>query len=407
MDHANLFNPFSSLPPEHENRLTWAFLVALKYDPLLQNFFRELVEQRLPPKERDFSNFWHPARVATQTKWIDPSTIYLVSVLLTDDTIQDVPVEWSDRDPRYDGVIEFPDGLTFIVENKPSHGNIWEEQLSPSRRSYSGKFDDCTLHPQAICLAWSEVLEGVLEYVNSNIALFGSREICLDFLSFVDEFHPRLTPYRTFRLCGDRSQALDRRTKRLLDVLASRLGLERRENYLFRPGKIAERIAIWIPKDEPTVRVGLWPADTVWQARRFYENVDRTVFLRLNEWEVESNLHFSYMHSHLIPAETTWETDRYFDYFADMQLCGQMSQARLVDLARQWEKDGLITRKDRGKIEHQFNYTKRKTLNVIPGFCVYRDWDLNTVIKLEESGKLEDEIIDALATPLDSWKETL
>ncbi len=406
MDHANLFNPFSSLPPEYENRLTWAFLVALKYDPLLQNFFRELVESRLPQKARDLSNFWHPARVATQTKWIDPSTIQLVSVLLTDDTIQDVQVEWSDRDPRYDGVIEFPDGLTFIVENKPSHGNVWAKQLSPSRRSFSGNIDDCTLHGTAICLAWSEVLEGVLEYVNSKIALFGSREICLDFLSFVDEFHPRLTPYRTFRLCGDRSQALERRTKRLLDVLASRLGLERRENYLFRPGKIAERIAILV-EDGPTLKVSLWPADTVCQARRFYEIVDRTAFLDLNEWQVEPNLHFSFMNSHLIWAKTTWETDRYFDDFADRQLYGQMNQARLLPLAQQWEKKGLITGKDRGDIEYQFNSTRRETLNVIPGFCVYRVWDLNTVIKLEESRKLEDEIIDALVNPLESWKETL
>ena len=139
MDHANLFNPFSSLPPEHENRLTWAFLLALKYDPLLQNFFRELVESKLPLKARDLSNFWHPARVATQTKWIDPSTIHLVSVLLTDDTIQDVQVEWSDRDAVYDGVIEFPGGLTFIVENKPSSGNVWANQLSPSRMLIFGE----------------------------------------------------------------------------------------------------------------------------------------------------------------------------------------------------------------------------------------------------------------------------
>ena len=406
MDHANLFNPFSSLTPEYENRLTWAFLVALKYDPLLQNFFRELVESKLPLKARDLSTFWHPARVATQTKWIDPSTIRLVSVLITDDTIQDVQVEWSDRDAVYDGVIEFPDGLTFIVENKPSSGNVRENQLSPSRSSFSGSIDDCSLHGTAICLVWSEVLEGVLEYVNSKIAPFGSREICLDFLSFVDEFHPGLTPYRNFSLCGNRSQALDRRTKRLLDALASRLRLERRGNYLFRPGKIAERIEILV-KDERTLRVGLWPADTVHQARRFYDIVDRTAFLDSNEWEVEANFHFSYMNTQLILADTTWETDRYFDYFAESQLYGQMNQARLVPWARKWEKEGLITGKAREDIEYQFNHTRRETLNVIPGFCVYRVWDLNTVIKLEENEKLEDEIIDALVTPLESWKETL
>ena len=172
MAQINLLNPFSTLPPQHENRLTWAFLVALKYDPLLQNYLRELVESKLPRDAREHSNFWERASVSTQTKWINSSTNRLISILLTDEAIQDLQVEWSDRDAVYDGVIEFPDGLTLIVENKPSHGNVWAQQLSPSRSSFSGNIDDCTLHGSAICLEWSEVLEGVLNYVESGIAPF-------------------------------------------------------------------------------------------------------------------------------------------------------------------------------------------------------------------------------------------
>ena len=408
MARTNLLKPFSSLPPQHENRLTWAFLVALKYDPLLQNLLRELVESKLPPEAREHRNFWEPARVLTQTKELDPSTSRLVSVLLTDETIQDVRVRWSDRDAVYDGVIEFPDGLTLIVENKPSHGNVWEEQLSPSRSSFSGDVRDGLLHDSAICLEWSEVLESVLKYADSRIPPFSSREISLDLLSFMEEFHPDLTPYRTFGLCGNRPQALRRRTMRLLDALAGKAGLESRDDwYLFRPRKIAERVGVWA-EPEATLKVSLWPADTVGQARRFYEEVDRTAFLGLDGWEVGPNLHFSYMNKHLIWTETTWAIARYFDYFADaqLQLYGQMNEARLVPLAEQWEDEGLITREDRGKIEGQFNSTKRETLNVIPGFSVSRVWNLNTVIELEEQGELEADIINALAIPLKIWGET-
>ena len=137
MARVNLFNPFSSLPPGHENRLTWAFLVALKYAPLFQNFFRELVEAKLPQGDREHSNFWEPARVSTQTKGIESFPSRLVSILLTNETIGHISIKWSDRDPVYDGVIEYPDGLTLIVENKLSHGNVWREQLCPSRSSFS------------------------------------------------------------------------------------------------------------------------------------------------------------------------------------------------------------------------------------------------------------------------------
>ncbi|MYC81118.1 MAG: hypothetical protein F4X19_03360, partial [Acidobacteria bacterium] len=362
MDHTNLFNPFSSLPPEHENRLTWAFLMTLKYDPLLQSFLRELVESKLSPKVREHGNFWEPwepARVSTQTKWIDSSTNHLVSVLLTDEAIQGLQVEWSDRGAIYDGVIEFPDGLTLIVENKPSRDNVDAKQLSPSRSSFPGNIDQCTLHGSAMCLEWSEVLEGVLRHANSKIASFSSREICLDLLSFVEEFHPDLTPYRTFRLCGDKPEALRRRTIRLLDALARRVGLERRDDYLFRPGKIAERVAIWVEAEKRTLILGLWPADTVRQARRFYQNVDRTALVDLNKWQVEPNLHFSFMNKHLIWTDTDWPTDRYFGHFADGKLYGQMNQTRLVPLIQQWEKIGLITGKNRGDIEYQFKSTRR------------------------------------------------
>ncbi len=406
MARANLLRPFGSLP-QYENRLTWAFLVALKYDPLLQNFLRELVVSKLPAEARDDSNFWEPARVSTQSKGIDSSTSRLVSILLTDEIIDDIRVEWSDREAVYDGVIEYPNGLTLIVENKLSHGNVWPEQLCPSRSSFTGDIDDVLLHDSAICLEWSEVLEGVLMYADSGIVPFSSREVLRDLLSFVEEFHPSLTPFRTFRLCGNRLQALRRRTVRLLDDLASRVGLESRDDwYLFRPQKIAERVRIRVEPD-PMLKVNLWPADTVSQARRFYEEVDKTAFLGLDDWKVDPNLHFSFMNKHLFWAETTWGTSRYFDYFEDGQFYGQMDQASLVPLADQWEKQRLITREDLGKIEYQFNFTKRKTLNVIPGFSVSQEWNLNTVIDLEEGEELEARVIDALTTPLSSWGETL
>ena len=101
MNRANLFNPFDSRSRQNEDRLTWAFIVALKYDPALQKFLRELVESQLPSEHRDYSNSWDPARVSTQTKWIESTTNLLVSVLLTDVRIQEeIRVEWSDREPR-------------------------------------------------------------------------------------------------------------------------------------------------------------------------------------------------------------------------------------------------------------------------------------------------------------------
>ena len=78
-----------------------------------------------------------------------------------------------------------------------------------------------------------------------------------------------------------------------------------------------------------------------------------------------------------------------------------------MTLAEQWVDDGLIDDQARDKIKAEFNNTKRKTLNVVPGFLVSREWDLDTVIQWEKSGELETQIGNALATLLKTWGEEL
>ncbi len=216
-----------------------------------------------------------------------------------------------------------------------------------------------------------------------------------------------LTPYRTFKLCGDRREALNRRTTHLLNALAKKVNLESREGYyLFRQGKIAERVMIQFQYDRKCLEVSLAPADTVTQARCFYKKMDKEAFLSLKEWTIKPNLHFSFARTHLIWATTDWKTRNYFDRFSDGSF-GKTLQDELLALAEQWEGEDLISSEDREKIKDQFKNTERQSLNVVPGFLIYREWKLNTVIEWEEQGKLEEHIIDALATPLATWGEEL
>ena len=110
----------------------------------------------------------------------------------------------------------------------------------------------------------------------------------------------------------------------------------------------------------------------------------------------------------MIGAKTTCETRKYFDHFSDdRSLFGKKNRHDLLALAKQWEGEGLIQSEDRKKIEAKFNNTALKSLNVIPGFTVSRQWDLDTVIELETEGKLEEHIIEELSTILAIWKEDL
>lgn len=274
---------------------------------------------------------------------------------------------------------------------------------------------ETTLHDSAICLEWSEILEGVLKYSDSDLASFGSREIARDFLSFVETKYPGLTPYRSFKLCGDRFEALERRTDSLLTTLASETNLEKRRSgdygYLDRPGKIAERVYIWVPRSMPrNLRVALYPAVTVAQAREFYRNVDKKAFLSLNEsdaWNVEPNLNFRFISTPLIEAETELDARDYLEFFSDSSRYGRKTKDDLLRLSDKWACEGAIRSEDCDKIKNEFSTTERSYLNVVPGFSVYREWALDTVIELEHQEKLESSITEALVRPLKTWGEEL
>ena len=228
-----------------------------------------------------------------------------------------------------------------------------------------------------------------------------------------EEFH-----LMTFRLCGDDPELFRERIIRLADDLAVRTGLMTDEagfdlggKHLCRPGKIAERVSIQPRNAEPgpwRLRAALWPASTAAQADRFQEAFNRENFLCLNEqgWEVGSNLNFSYRGPKLFWAATTCDTRSYLNYFfSGERLYGRKYWEELLPLIEQWENQGLVGPEDRNTIEHIRG--NRTFLDVNPEFMVYRDWCLDEVIELEEQGRLEAHILEALAIPLETWGEAL
>lgn len=267
------------------------------------------------------------------------------------------------------------------------------------------------LHKSAICLNWSDILEELLKYINSEIPPYSNKLICRNFLSYVEKHYPDLTPYRTFRLCEGRGEALCRRVDTLLQSLAEKLHLEAWDNYLYRPGCIAERIAIWVDDEESkskALMIGLWPANTVSQATRFYDCVDKERLFNLKDWEVKPDLHLNFISTKLISFNVkNPDLEGFFDHFAKGNSYGRIDREDLSALAKEWKKKGFITSEDQKKIEKDLLSRRYPTFNVIPGFSVYWTRDLDSIIDLEERGCLEDEIIDDLGAPLSSWREML
>lgn len=443
MERVNIFNPFSNKPIEQEDPLTWAFLVTLKYNPLLQKFLcelvlREMVEAEPNPENWEVADYWKPANLSTQQEKIHIETApnSIVSVLLTDVKIgKEIDVYWSNRDsPRYDGLIEYPKDLLLIIENKLQHVKTWEEQLSPNIESFPSDFNNedfkGTLHERAVCLEWAEILEGVLGYIDSKFASFAGSEIASDFLTFVEENHPNLTPYRTFGLCAGRREALERRIDKLHRDVADKVQNRDRDHgnesnckyedsYIYREGQIAERIKFY-RKNNQSLSVYLWPANTVTQVRQlhdYFEENGKAEFLNFEkdaQWKINRHLRFYYLNNVIdIGTYPDLSVDDYLRYFVDNNAIGQWryeteeESRNLENFLCQLVEDNIISEQKLKEIKTKFFRGNINFMNIAPGFEIYQEWNLDEIVQLEQDSNLENQMIIELNRPLSIWGENL
>jgi len=225
-----------------------------------------------------------------------------------------------------------------------------------------------------------------------------------------------LTPCPSYAVCGDRPDALQRRTRRLVADVARLQGVEYGGDYLCRPGRIARRIRFTVlaAQAEPwRLTTSLWPAGTAAQANAFHDALQvgnrRAGFLFLDGyegWRVEPDLNFSFLGTKLMCVASPCGLAGYLGhFFSDLRPYGRRQRQEWTALVREWEQHGIIGPQDGDRIPEALG--ARPFLDVNPRFRVYRHWDRDTVIAFEHAQRLAARVSDALATPLAAWGETL
>jgi hypothetical protein len=419
MDRLNFFNPFRHRPLEYEDVLTRAFFVLMRYDPMALAVFVDLVREALRsrghPVPPPLSGFRDPATLLTQAQAIEMDAGWVVSILITDRWEDDPPsVEFTDRGHRYDGVLRLDD-WTFIVESKPRHEDVDPWQLCPVPPK-SGA-DQLELIPEAVCLTWPEIFDR-LQALEERKLLSGLGSIMVgDFLELVDQDHPRLAPFTNFARCHGNLVRLRRRCERIISDVADRLGAETQERvgrsrHVFLEDGVAAELH-FSPAQGPSgawrAVLGLWPADTVGQARRFFSRVQRNSFLALADagWEVLPYLHFSFMSTHLHWASREGvDATRYFDLWQTGTLSyGGVPVRDSGYLATIESLNGheLLSEHDITELHRHFRDTARNHMNVIPGFMLRYTWSGEEAEELDGAGSMVDRVVERYKEAARTW----
>ncbi|WP_151738858.1 hypothetical protein [Acinetobacter junii] len=161
MDRLNCFNAYNNKELHHEDQLTRAYLILLKYSFHTFSAFLSYVQQENINDEHkiNFLNLLEDENWNFETQRSNPNihTNLLGSILMTDQNLEKHDlIQSSNRNARYDGLITFGTQLTLIIENKPRSQHVWNEQLNPSKENLD---EIIVIMPKPIILEWKQVVK--------------------------------------------------------------------------------------------------------------------------------------------------------------------------------------------------------------------------------------------------------
>jgi hypothetical protein len=412
-NHLNLFVPYENTGASHENQLTRALLVVLRYSPLAHAAWLRLVAP-----EMNLYNL-SKADYATQRQHVlSPGTevpegeaVPGISVWLAPDAAEvSARIAPSDRHQILDGIVTYGSDLVVVIENKISWGATTDQSHQINLHGSPVKFRE------KVCpVSWQDFLGVLSDLIEHDLVSGAESTLIGDFLDFAEERFPHIGPFATLVQCGENVFRIERR----LDTVQGQVaGTEVRKGLGWRKITGTPKIFMaWLglAKDTSAACLRMYPADTLGQSRAFYndpKSVGAVLALRTQGWSVEPHFHWGFMAGGYAWMKTPLSVDDYCIYWTN-----QIGTAR--ELGRpEWEgywarleSARIVEAAEKEAFDHEFTRSQRQRAQPRPGlFCEYR-WQLTEARRLDARGKLVESVrarvnqmLDALHAP--RWPHT-
>lgn len=397
VDHVNFFVPFEKAPAWHENQLTRALLVVLRYSPMAHQSWLQLVD-----RSRSLSEL-SPAVFATQRAQVlsslpdlpDDEAIPGISVWLAPDAEEPTgPVRESDRAQVLDGIVTYGSDLVVVIENKINWGGVTHQPHQINLHGAPVVFKDA-----ARPVRWQELVAVLTDLVERCLVAGAERLVIEDFLDLVEAHFPRIGPYTTLARCARQPFRIERR----LDViLGEAVGHDEGRGPRFRaiPGARTMSLAHLAFTPPSSVELLLWPGDTLDQARLLYgspEAVRAVVALQSKGWIIWPNFHWGHMAKGLAHTRTSISIGDYVEYWIQhIDATRQVKRDEWETCWRRLEQDGLVLPEGKIEFDRHFTRTQRATASPRPGLrCCYH-WLLADAERLDSRGQLAKEVRDRI-----------
>jgi hypothetical protein len=389
----NFFMPYQSAAAWHENQLTRALLVVLRYSPIAHQAWLHLVWpgrslQSLP--KADFAT--QRKRIMSAPAEAEGDAIQGISVWLAPDAKKvESAMEASDREQVLDAIITYGTELVVVVENKINWCGHTEQPHRINLHGAPVKFEE---QPRSV--QWQDVLATFSDLVERDLVTGAERFLIGDFLDLVEEYFPDIGPYSTLGRCGNHRFRLDRR----LDAIQGlAVGTSGGKDHGWRNIAGSEKIFMaWLglASDASAVSLKMYPADTLGQSRAFYgdsASVDAVLALRSEGWNVEPNFHWGFMAGGYAWTKSPTTVEDYCKYWID-RIADTRELVR-SDWDAYWAKletDRIVEASAKGAFDREFTASRRPKAHPRPGlFCEYK-WPLPDAIRQDDRASLNEDV---------------
>jgi hypothetical protein len=395
-DRLNFFEPYEHLPPYHENQLTRALLVVLRYCPIAHQAWLSLIDAAasspLDPRLPALHSLSRPTfetqraqilRGEDQPKTNEP--IKGLGVFCAADAsnggVQGAVLE-SDRGQVLDGIIRYGDERVIVLESK-----LHEMADDTQARNIN-------LHGQPILfegpvrkISWRNILSCFTDLADENrgVVSGAEREILNDFLTFIDKNFAQLGPFNTLRRCAGEPS----RVRRRLDTILREF-LEPDGTTIPGTHTSVKLARLDYDGEKRLIKLRMWPADTLQQARSFYgrpKSVERLLKLQNHGWTVSPNFHFGFMASGYCWSDTSMPVAEYMQYW--LEHIGDAGQIERQDWNEYWSdlvKVKIAKATDREEFDLRFTNTDRNWASPRPGLACEYVWNLDEAERLDDVG---------------------
>jgi len=392
--HLNFFIPYERAAAWHENQLTRALLVVLRYSPMAHQAWLHLVapEQHLQDLSKAVFATQRQRVLGTDTEVPGGEAIPGISVWLAPDAAQvSTPIEPSDRQQVLDGIVTYGSDLVVVIENKIAWGGVTNQPHQINLHGSPVKFEK-----EPVSVAWQQLLGVLSDLVERDLVSGAERLLISDFFELVEEHFPRIGPYSTLARCGNQRFRIERR----LDIVQGKVvGSDLGKALGWRDLAGTATIAMaWLgfAGDNSTVCLHMHPADTLGQSRAFYGNpiaVEEVLALRSDGWFVEPNFHWGFMAGGYAWVKTPLPVDKYCAYW--VKEIGATRELSRPEWEAYWAKlqtDRIVEAAGKEEFDAEFTRSQRQKAHPRPGlFCKYT-WPLAEAQRLDARGKLVENV---------------